>query len=446
MQNERATMSIPAPKSGEGSSSCPSDADVIRAAELLQAAAREVEAAAKPSQEETHEASNRSDRDDLFKENETTILMRRIIVLEEDKIFKDAQIASLMEELVVQNQKIHELEMNLGSLTNIVMDVKQKLEGNFPKEFVDPPKESTAEERAKEQKEHEEAMNHYIDNPPHTANQNLKKKMVVVRNVGAERNLEFGDKPDRYVITTEKDKHGNKSGILIWAYNDEMFIVKGKNGDCEYYAHPDAFESWTAVDLRKLSNAGFHDQTKNPNCKIGWNFFNKLQQQARVNFKDMKLAQSIVQEDEEVVNPATSKPYKTVVWPAIKQTKSVPLLKELPDNSLKDLQFWMYDPITSQAIIDCDNTEYRFLDTRDLMFFGENDIKLLAKTSIQSDPQYEVCAKSWTCSIAQIMGFKLWSGQRTRVETQLFGPYVGRKLLDLPELQKKENKQTQKCK
>ncbi|MFS7938779.1 hypothetical protein Hanom_Chr05g00443781 [Helianthus anomalus] len=90
MQHERATMSMPAPKSDEGSSSGPSDADVIRAAELLQVAAREVEAVAKPSQEGTHEASSSSNRDDLFKENETTILMRRIIVLEEDKIFKDA--------------------------------------------------------------------------------------------------------------------------------------------------------------------------------------------------------------------------------------------------------------------------------------------------------------------------------------------------------------------
>ncbi|MFS7938778.1 hypothetical protein Hanom_Chr05g00443771 [Helianthus anomalus] len=137
-----------------------------------------------------------------------------------------------MEELVVKNQKIHELEKNMGSFTNIVMDVKQKLEGKFPKELADPPKESTAEERAKEQKEHEEAMNRYIDNPPHTANQKLKKKMVVMRNVGAERNLEFGDKPGRCVIKTKRDKHGNKSGILIWAYNDEMFIVKRKNGDC----------------------------------------------------------------------------------------------------------------------------------------------------------------------------------------------------------------------
>ncbi|MFS7933961.1 hypothetical protein Hanom_Chr05g00385921 [Helianthus anomalus] len=93
------------------------------------------------------------------------------------------------------------------------MDMKQKLEGKFPKEFADPPKETTAKERAKEQKEHDEAMDCYIANPPHTANQKPKKRMVVMRNVGAERDLQFGDKPDRYVITTEKDKHGNRSGI-----------------------------------------------------------------------------------------------------------------------------------------------------------------------------------------------------------------------------------------
>ncbi|MFS8009309.1 hypothetical protein Hanom_Chr14g01283211 [Helianthus anomalus] len=47
LSNERALMYIPVPKPGEGSSSGPSDADVVRAAALLQAAAREVEAAAK---------------------------------------------------------------------------------------------------------------------------------------------------------------------------------------------------------------------------------------------------------------------------------------------------------------------------------------------------------------------------------------------------------------
>ncbi|MFS7927047.1 hypothetical protein Hanom_Chr04g00304331 [Helianthus anomalus] len=89
--------------------------------------------------------------------------------------------------------------------------------------------------------------------------------MVAIRNVGAERDFEFSDKPDRYVNTTVNDKHGNRSGILSWAYNDEkgMFIMR--------------LNLWTAVDLRELSNAGFHTHTVNPNCKIEWNFFNKLQ-------------------------------------------------------------------------------------------------------------------------------------------------------------------------
>ncbi|KAM0037464.1 hypothetical protein Hdeb2414_s0013g00403351 [Helianthus debilis subsp. tardiflorus] len=118
-------------------------------------------------------------------------------------------------------------------------------------------------------------MDRYIANPPPTANQKLKKRMVLMRNVGAERDLQFGDKPDRYVITTEKHKQGNRSGIHSWAYNDEkgMFIVKRKNGDVEYYDNSTAFVSWTTVDLRELSNAGYHDQCKNPNCKIEWNFF-----------------------------------------------------------------------------------------------------------------------------------------------------------------------------
>ncbi|MFS8009307.1 hypothetical protein Hanom_Chr14g01283191 [Helianthus anomalus] len=158
-----------------------------------------------------------------------------------------------------------------------------------------------------------------------------------------------------------------------------MFILKRKNGDVEYYENYVAFESRTAVDLRELSN-----------------------QQDRVNFKDIKLAESTIEEDEEVVDPATGKLYKVVRWPTTKQTNTFPLLKELLDNYLKDLQFWM------------------FLDTRDLMCFGENDINLLSRTQIQRDPQYEVCAKSWTGVVAQIMGFKLWSGQRTRVETQLY--------------------------
>ncbi|MFS7927702.1 hypothetical protein Hanom_Chr04g00312211 [Helianthus anomalus] len=73
-----------------------------------------------------------------------------------------------------------------------------------------------------------------------------------------------------------------------------FFFVTRKNGNVEYYNAASSFESWTAVDLRELSQAPYHDQCRNPNCKIGWNFYNKIQKQALVNFKDMNLHESFV--------------------------------------------------------------------------------------------------------------------------------------------------------
>ncbi|MFS7967574.1 hypothetical protein Hanom_Chr09g00787311 [Helianthus anomalus] len=53
----------------------------------------------------------------------------------------------------------------------------------------------------------------------------------------------------------------------------------------------------------------------------------------------------------------------------------------------------MYDPISGQVVLVCENDEYRVADVHDLMRFGENDIHLIGRSQIQSDPQYEVCAK-----------------------------------------------------
>ncbi|KAJ0810158.1 hypothetical protein HanPI659440_Chr01g0023521 [Helianthus annuus] len=102
--NPRETMYMPAPKTCEGSSNTPSNADVLKAAELLQQAAREGAAATEPNQERTHEVFSSPDSEELFEDNEVAVLMKRITALEEVKIFKDVQIASLMEEITHENQ------------------------------------------------------------------------------------------------------------------------------------------------------------------------------------------------------------------------------------------------------------------------------------------------------------------------------------------------------
>ncbi|MFS8005882.1 hypothetical protein Hanom_Chr13g01242601 [Helianthus anomalus] len=60
-------------------------------------AAREVAAATEPNQERIREASSSPDSEELFEDNDVSVLMMRITALEKDKIFKDVQMASLME-------------------------------------------------------------------------------------------------------------------------------------------------------------------------------------------------------------------------------------------------------------------------------------------------------------------------------------------------------------
>ncbi|MFS8034980.1 hypothetical protein Hanom_Chr17g01587601 [Helianthus anomalus] len=117
--------------------------------------------------------------------------------------------------------------------------------------------------------------------------------------------------------------------------------------------------------------------------------------------------------------------------PPTKQTNTIPLLQDLPDNSLQDFMFWMYDLVSGQVVIFCKHDEYRVVDFRDLMRFGEKDIHLLGRSQIQSDPQYKICAKSFLARIAQIILFRMWYVQRGRVKTQLFCPYIGNKIPDV---------------
>ncbi|KAF5812802.1 hypothetical protein HanRHA438_Chr03g0101941 [Helianthus annuus] len=126
----------------------------------------------------------------------------------------------------------------------------------------------------------------------------------------------------------------------------------------------------------------------------------------------MNLQKSFVKVHKDVIDPSTKKPLKTVMWPPTKSAKTVLLLKYLPNNNLHEFKFWMYDLVSGQVVIVCENEEFRIADVRDLMHFEETDIHLLGRSQIQSDPQYEVCAKAYTAGIAQMINLKMWSGSR----------------------------------
>ncbi|KAM0070839.1 hypothetical protein Hdeb2414_s0001g00017921 [Helianthus debilis subsp. tardiflorus] len=99
LTNPKSTMFMPAAKTGEGSSNTPFDAEVLKAASLLEQAVKDHVDVDKPDQEKVHGLASGHDSEDLFGDVDVGVLMKRIIALEEDKIFKDVQIASLLEEI-----------------------------------------------------------------------------------------------------------------------------------------------------------------------------------------------------------------------------------------------------------------------------------------------------------------------------------------------------------
>ncbi|MFS7927705.1 hypothetical protein Hanom_Chr04g00312241 [Helianthus anomalus] len=92
LSNPKSTMFIPAAKTGQGSSNTPSDVDVLKATSLLAQA--------------VHEPGSSPDSENLFGDVDVRVLMKRITTLEEDKIFKDVLIVSLLEEITHKNQQI----------------------------------------------------------------------------------------------------------------------------------------------------------------------------------------------------------------------------------------------------------------------------------------------------------------------------------------------------
>ena len=103
----------------------------------------------------------------------------------------------------------------------------------------------------------------------------------------------------------------------MWGYHADlnMWLVKIKFGALEYYKDAQDFCSWTKIDLTELSNAPFHNPSKDPQA-TNFKFF--LEKQVKENFSGMKTAESLIRKDKDVLDPRTNEPIKIVLWPATK--------------------------------------------------------------------------------------------------------------------------------
>ncbi|MFS7938503.1 hypothetical protein Hanom_Chr05g00440481 [Helianthus anomalus] len=121
------------------------------------------------------EESDSDDDDDV----DVVKLQKQVVVLQQDSILKDAQIASLQAQVSNKDQVIDELQSDVNMLMSTVFNLNSKLEKNFGSEFAnkdDDPmniaqKERTAEEKVVADAEREADLNEYL-----AATQNKQKK------------------------------------------------------------------------------------------------------------------------------------------------------------------------------------------------------------------------------------------------------------------------------
>ncbi|KAF5768319.1 hypothetical protein HanRHA438_Chr14g0645681 [Helianthus annuus] len=298
-----------------------------------------------------------SDDDEFISMRE---MKKRLVVLEQDSIHKDAKIVQLEDTIVQKNQQIDQLQGDVSLLFNMVYDLRGKLEKKFGREFTDPTdienrRKADADRArafAKDDAKRNAAMEHYFERvtdveADQAKAERIKKKreFVILKN----KNLNPDDddaQATHHLMDVGKtlyDKVGNRSGVVSWGFDHDRrrWWIKRKVGPVEWYKNPAQFQSFTKVDLINLSKSPYVDNL--PGGR-GYLFFERLQREVARDFPSMHTAESIVTPAAKGVrDPYTNKRMKIVSWPPTDKKKTIPLVRKITKGALKTMQFWAYD-------------------------------------------------------------------------------------------------------
>ncbi|CAI9289171.1 unnamed protein product [Lactuca saligna] len=134
-----------------------------------------------------------------------------------------------------------------------------------------------------------------------------KDKMLLMKN--SDQN-ETADQPQMFIKEVGKrkfvDRYGDRSEIRMWGFEADrnMWIVKRKSFNIEYYVKKIDFMSWEKVDLADLVHTPFHNPTNDPNA---WAFKRFLEDKAKMNFVGMKTVASFIKMSKGFLDPHTNK-------------------------------------------------------------------------------------------------------------------------------------------
>ncbi|KAF5818050.1 hypothetical protein HanXRQr2_Chr02g0060301 [Helianthus annuus] len=368
--------------------------------------------------------SDSSDEDEFISMRD---MKKRMVVLEQDSIHKDAKIIQLEDTIVKKDQQIEQLQGDVSLLFNIVYDLRGKLEKKFGQEFSDPTDvENRRKAIAKDYAERSAAMEKYftrvtdpVADREKAERMKKKRELVILKNKNVNPDDEDAHATHHLMDVGETlyDKVGNRSGVVSWGYDHDRkrWWIKRKVGPVEWYKRSGQFQSFTKVDLTDLSNAPYvDDKPGGP----GYAFFERLKREVARGFPSMRTADSIVKPAKGIRDPYTNKRMKIVHWPATDKEKTIPLVRKIPKGALKTLHFWAYDERLGQAVIVCGgNASYCLVDQIDLLNLAVEDLEVLASNQIRVTEKYEEIAKGWTSAVASVLHIqkKGFGGYKDRI-------------------------------
>ncbi|MFS7980351.1 hypothetical protein Hanom_Chr10g00938411 [Helianthus anomalus] len=349
-----------------------------------------------------------SDDDDFISMRE---MKKRLIVVEQDSIHKDAKIIQLEDTIVQKNQQIKQLQGDVSLLFTMVYDLCGKLEKKFGQEFSDPTDvENRRKAFEKDDAERSAAMEQYfkriidpVADKEKAERIKKKREFVILKN----KNLNPDDDAQAThhlmdVGETLYDQVGNRSGVVSYGFDHDRkrWWIKRKVGPVEWYKHPGQFQSFTKVDLTNLSKAPYvDDKPGGP----GYVFFERLKREVLHNFPSMRTTESFVKPAKGIRDPYKNKRMKIVHWPVTDKEKMIPLA---------------YDERLGQAVIVCDDdVSFRLVDQVDLLNLAYEDLEMLARNQIRATEKYEEIAKGWTAAVASAIHIRTkgFSGLNDRV-------------------------------
>ncbi|MFS7965413.1 hypothetical protein Hanom_Chr09g00761951 [Helianthus anomalus] len=216
-----------------------------------------------------------SDDDEFISMRE---MKKRIVVLEQDSIHKDARIIQIEDTIVQKNRQIDQLQGDVSLLFNMVYDLHEKLEKKFGDEFSDP----TDTKRRRKAEE--------------------------------DRARDFA-----------KDDADRAAAMEYWGFDHDRhsWWFKRRVGLVEWYKNPAQFQTFTKVDLTILSKSPYVDDK--PGGR-GILFFERLQREMAREFPSMHTDESILTPVKGIRDPLTNKRMQIVSWPPTDKEKVIPLI------------------------------------------------------------------------------------------------------------------------